>query len=631
MSAPTLPTVPDDLLPRFQEAVRGRYAVEAELGRGAMGVVFLARDLRLDRPVAVKVLALDGEDERARFLREARLAARLSHPHVVPIHAVEEAAGFVFFAMTYVDGGTLAARLVQSGPMPVEEAGRLMREIAWALAYAHAQGIVHRDIKPDNVLLEQGTRRALVTDFGIARPEEDDLGGTRLGTPGFASPEQATGDAADARSDIYALGALGFCLLAGRPPFSGDARSIVTQQLQGPAMRVREAAPGTPRDLAAVVDRCLQMDPGRRYQSAEELAAAIGRAMPAPRELSPALRTWVMGRPEVLRGVTWATMPAAIGTAATLMYAVLDTIFGEGSFLRILAQASPVLLRLWLFAGTLWGLLGASRVLELRRLLRTGVTLPQLRAALRFRDEQYEEENATAPLPQRVPRLLWLATVAHAVGAVAALVLMVVGSVLVSEGVKMAVWLQLAASAFFDIFKYTLLPTVALTVFFPGRRVNVRPLFWRQRLRLWLSEWGDRAARLAAWRLPKRAELPGATANLPTELALEDATLAIYAALPPAQQQELRDLKPTVERLARFAERERRAERAAPGSAKRLAEAIDALETLRLGLLKLRAGSMPLQHLTTDLQRAGELSRTVERLDGAQREVERLLQKDEPD
>ena len=161
----------DRLFLDFQSALAGRYSLERELGRGGMGVVYLAREVRLDRPVAIKLLppfqARDGA-LRERFLREARTAAKLSHPNIIPIFTVDEAGEFVFFAMAFVEGETLTQRVRERGPLPPAEAGRVLREVAWALAYAHSQGVVHRDVKPDNIILETATSRALVADFGIA-------------------------------------------------------------------------------------------------------------------------------------------------------------------------------------------------------------------------------------------------------------------------------------------------------------------------------------------------------------------------------------------------------------------------------------------------------------------------------
>jgi eukaryotic-like serine/threonine-protein kinase len=185
----------------LQDALAGEYSLERELGRGGMGIVYLAREVQLDRLVAIKILpsALASRpDVRERFLREARTAASLSHPHIVPIYRVGEAKGFVFFVMAYVNGETLGDRLRARGPLSAAVATRLLREVTWALSYAHGRGIVHRDIKPDNILIESETGRALVTDFGIARgPAETFISdpGQVMGTAHFMSPEQASGEA----------------------------------------------------------------------------------------------------------------------------------------------------------------------------------------------------------------------------------------------------------------------------------------------------------------------------------------------------------------------------------------------------------------------------------------------------
>src|SRR5256886_13924782 len=197
---------PDRLFLDFQAAVAGRYSLERELGRGGMGVVYLAREVRLDRPVAIKLLPPSKASDpklRERFLREARTAAKLSHPNIIPIHAVEEIGEFVFFAMAYVEGETLTDRVRNRGPMAPSEASRVLRDVAWALAYAHGQGVVHRDVKPDNILLENGGR-VLVADFGIARAGAGagalTTGGVG-GAPGIMSSQPGPGEPVRARSE----------------------------------------------------------------------------------------------------------------------------------------------------------------------------------------------------------------------------------------------------------------------------------------------------------------------------------------------------------------------------------------------------------------------------------------------
>ncbi len=268
-----------------------------------MGLVLLARDVALDRPVAIKVLpgAL-GVDPglRARFLREARISAGLSHPHVVPIHAVEEHADAVFFAMAYVDGETLADRVRRAGPLPPGEAARVLREVAWALAYAHGRGVVHRDVKPENVMVERGSGRALVSDFGIARSERAPSTltgeGEILGSVAFMSPEQAAGEPVDGRSDLYALGGLGFYLLTGRPPFQAPtAAALLVQRLTTAAPPVASVRPDVPPWLAGVIDRCLARAPEARFPSGEAVAEALvpRSGATSDADIAPPVRSFV--------------------------------------------------------------------------------------------------------------------------------------------------------------------------------------------------------------------------------------------------------------------------------------------------------------------------------------------------
>jgi len=265
----------------LQAAVAGRYALERELGRGGMGVVYLARDLALGRPVALKVPPPDlaaRPDRRERFLRETRTAAALTHPNIVPIHAVDERDGVAFYVMGYVDGETLTERVRRTGPLPAGEVARVLQEAGWALSYAHGRGIVHRDVKADNILIERGTGRVFLTDFGIAHVAHSTLttAGESLGTPQYMSPEQAAGEAVDARSDLYSLGIAGFFALTGRLPFEApNAQAVLAMQVTRPAPPVAAACPGIPTRLAAAVDRCLLKDPQARWASADAFVVAV--------------------------------------------------------------------------------------------------------------------------------------------------------------------------------------------------------------------------------------------------------------------------------------------------------------------------------------------------------------------
>ena len=268
----------------LQQALAGEYSLERELGRGGMGIVYLAREVQLDRLVAIKVLpgALAARaDVRERFLREARMAASLSHPHIVPIYRVGEAGGFVFFAMAYVNGETLGERLRARGPLPPAVATRLLREVAWALSYAHGRGIVHRDIKPDNILIEAETGRALVSDFGIARGADETAlsdPGRVMGTAHFMSPEQASSEPLDGRSDFYSLGVVAYLAVSGNLPFDApNSAALALQHLGAPVPPLAAAAPSAPRALVAVVDRCLRKSPDERFATGEELARGTRR------------------------------------------------------------------------------------------------------------------------------------------------------------------------------------------------------------------------------------------------------------------------------------------------------------------------------------------------------------------
>jgi hypothetical protein len=251
-----------------------------------MGVVYRARDERLQRRVAIKVLPPElafQQDIRQRFTREAQTAARLSHPHIVPIHTVGEGMGLVYFVMGYVDGESVAARIRRKGKLPVDEVRRIMGEAADALSAAHAVSIIHRDIKPDNILLEGPRGRVMVTDFGIAKALSASSGatltgaGVAIGTPAFMSPEQAAGEREiDGRSDLYSLGIVSYQMLTGELPFSAPTvAGILMKQITEVAPDVRTRRQDVPEDLALAVSRCLEKDPENRWPTADALRRAL--------------------------------------------------------------------------------------------------------------------------------------------------------------------------------------------------------------------------------------------------------------------------------------------------------------------------------------------------------------------
>jgi serine/threonine-protein kinase len=284
---------------RLADALGDAYTIEGEVGRGGMGVVYRARDERLQRRVAIKVLPPElafQQDIRERFTREAQTAARLSHPHIVPIHSVGEGQGLVYFVMGYVDGESVAARIRRRGPLPIEEVRRIMKETADALSAAHSLSVIHRDIKPDNILLEGTRGRVMVTDFGIAKALSPTSGatltgvGVAIGTPSFMSPEQAAGERdIDGRSDLYSLGVVAYQMLTGELPFSAPSvAGILMKQITEPAPDLRKKRPDAPEDLALAVARCLEKDPEGRWPTADALRRALeSRTINGYRPTSP--------------------------------------------------------------------------------------------------------------------------------------------------------------------------------------------------------------------------------------------------------------------------------------------------------------------------------------------------------
>jgi hypothetical protein len=366
---------PDPVRAALEAKLHGQYRLVRLLGRGGMGAVYLARDLTLDREVAIKVIKTDADalEVYDRFRREAKTAARLSHPNVVPLHAFGEVEGMPYFVMGYVRGESLAARLRRDGKLPEDEARRVLAEIADALDHAHRQGIVHRDIKPDNVLLEDESGRALLTDFGVAKAfsGRDTLtrAGSVVGTPHYMSPEQASGRGdVDGRSDVYSLGVMGYAMLAGRLPFEGgSAPDILKKHLTQEPPPLRSLAPAVSDPTVQAVERCLAKDPAARWPDARSLKRALGAVEESP-------------LPDALHAVEGKGLPAA----AVLMVFLLSFVWvwhfalgNEGDVLGVALFNVEGAGRALLLAAIVFGYL-----LLLLSLRRQGFSLRQSQAAI---------------------------------------------------------------------------------------------------------------------------------------------------------------------------------------------------------------------------------------------------------
>ncbi|HEX7019633.1 MAG TPA: serine/threonine-protein kinase [Gemmatimonadaceae bacterium] len=610
-----------------QAALAGEYSLQRELGRGGMGVVYLARDVQLDRDVAIKVLPTHlalTPSARERFLREARMAAGLSHPNIVPIHRVGEVGGFVFFVMSYVEGETLGERLRTRGPLPPAETTRVLREVAWALAYAHGRGIVHRDVKPDNIMLETATGRAVVTDFGIAQAADVMASdpGKIMGTAQFMSPEQAAGAPLDGRSDIYALGVVGYLAMSGRLPFesSNVPAMVLRQAIEDPVSVVR-AAPGLPPALGAAIDRCLARDPDSRFADGEALAAALAPTVETRPALPPTLRAWLAARnPLVVPYMGWSGLFGVLTVGNTYALATGNPGSSVGDVVVLASLAAAPLLPLV-----------GYHLNQARRQFRAGHTLADLRAAMEVARRERAETDALSLEREeaRTHRFLRLATVGA--GTWLAVTFSFLASGVIHENRTGIVWFlvpllgTMALGAVSNALDVQFIPTGIRAWFQTG----IRDRLWNSRLGSWL------ARRLGA---PERSRAVGGGVFRATESALGLAAAELYAALPKAYREELAELPAIVASLeARAAEA--RAEMdvvagmASSGSdsaalatrrmaaQQHLAESVAALEGIRLDLLRLHAGASDLAPLTTLLDAARDAGEDVRRLADAQREV----------
>lgn len=611
----------DPVFLEFQLAVAGRYSIDRELGRGGMGIVYLAREVQLDRHVAIKLLPPDravDDDVRQRFVREARLAAKLSHPNIIPIFAVDEADGFVFYVMAYVDGETLGERIRARGPMSAFDATRVLREVAWALGHAHGQGVVHRDVKPENIMLERGTGRALVTDFGIAAAIGVDDGPAVAGTPEFMSPEQALGGELDARSDVYGLGATGYFVVSGRTPFSGaSAVDVVAQQVAAPVPPLASTGITVPRRLAHLLETCLAKEPAQRPASALLLADQLGSAVEQRREVPAVLRAFVKRDGRVVGPGAFVAVYFSMG--AGVMLGV------ELGVIPAIAIISGTLISIPLGVMT-WGA---------RNVLRRGFSQPDLGVAFDHEIEQLREEFHAAGRVER-PRIHRVAGIV----AVSGLTMLIAGVVMPMRLFNVG-WIGPALSTVGGL---TALGGALVRTVLSGRRPQGTVEGWRK---LWMGRIGKLAFSLAK-RVGGRPVSGAATTHRATEMAIGMAAEELFAALPKESKRALGDVPTVVGALQRDATQLRSAlDRlqdslndvgdAAMGDsyadlralrdevAERHKQVITTLETTRLNLLRLHAGAIKVDGFTTHFDQAGEVSSDVRRLLEARGELERFL------
>jgi hypothetical protein len=654
------PTAPDSSAParddsalfeRLQRAVSGRYSLQRELGRGGMGIVFLARDVALDRPVAIKLLPpelANQLDYRARFLREAKTAAGLSHPNIVPIHLVEEHGDLVFFVMAVVDGESLGDRLRRTGPLKPADAAKLLQEVAWALGYAHSRGVIHRDIKPDNILIDKGSGRALVTDFGIARvttagtvsqPREV------LGTMRYMSPEQASADAViDGRADLYSLGVTAFVALTGRFPFESDNQmALIAMHVTQPAPPLLSVNRAVPARLAEAVDRCLAKDPAARFPTGEALADAVGDAQVARRDVAPSVREFLaMAKSSV---VIWY----ALAMLWFLLASLEPNVAPKG---RVIGQPLGPVFYVITVAAILAVIVPINAT---RRVLRAGLDERDVAEALAL-STSARDANVDYELT-RVERLgdfmasVWTRSAFLALAAYIGLE--VIAQEVYTDAFTSLKDIPVAVGATLGV------ASIAAAGLAP-KRVMMRvfnaltrgtPEYAAFFGKIWSGPIGRVWFRVAGLGMKRGKALPILEAA-PTEVVLGRAAGELFDQLPAGLRGRLGDVQDVIRGLEGAAAKlrsrrdgltqavaeagalgssERRAsyvaelEAARVGVESRLGTAVASLENLRLDLLRLRAGVGSAEDLTLSIEEARSVGAAVDRELDARREVESVV------
>ena len=602
--------IPED---EVRAALAPNYILEKELGRGGMGAVYLARDVRLERPVAIKFLPPEmarREDLRARFLQETRTAASFSHPNIVPVHAIEEKDGILCFVMGYVEGETLSARVKRGGPLPAQEVTRVLQECAWALSYAHGRGVIHRDVKPDNILIDRGSGRALITDFGIARSQDAAGGltmvGELIGTPQYMSPEQATGEQLDRRSDLYSLGVVAFYALTGRLPFeSSTAHGFLTAHITKPAPQMASIRADIPPALASAVDRLLQKDPAQRFQTGEELAEFLDPLRSARREIPPAIRLFQVKSTQVIRS------------------ALILLILAPGLSASAKGDADQLIFILMVFAGAV--ALVFQAVGGLRELAVQGFTHDDLRNGIAAIAAEEDEARARVRSAPDYKERLKKRRIKSVIGVLISVALIAVSLSLrikVPTGGYQSPTIGIAAAA---IGAMILMGTMVYTIasFGPAR-------FDRKLRRLWTGSIG----RMLFERVARDAVRPGAVASV---VSSELGPLTLMEELSKETRRELSavgriasalvaEQRKLVERESRLVASQADASRGSTGVAtdtlervvtelgeaktaavEKRAEITAALERIRLELIRLRSGLGSTNEVQAEADKASRL------------------------
>lgn len=640
----------------LQTALRGRYSIEQELGRGGMGVVYLAHDVQLERPVAIKLLAPDLAADatmRSRFLREARLAAMCFHPNIVPIHSVEESGALAWFVMAYVRGESLAERVRRTGPLAADDVRRLAQDIGWALAYAHERGVVHRDVKPENILIDATSERFLLVDFGIAlqndtladsvprsniqfsathairsdatdtpapppnlQPERNQapklLMNGAAGTPRYMAPEQARGDAVDGRADLYSLGASLFHAATGRPPFdAATASSLLYQHATVTPPNIRTFAPSLAPNLADAIDQCLAKLPDDRFPNAALFVGAV-KPMEADRALPPSLRTIHDNMRDAKNSLGWASAIAA---------ATIFLVIGEGhnTWSRDIILALGIAL-----SSTMAGiglLRGGEATIATRRALKSGIDAGDAIRALTGRTDS----NVTGASNRGRNAIIALAGAALGVAQGWLADLSVVDNL--PEFLNFAVEVSLLFG-----------PAYMIGRTVPGVARGTRVANWLHKHVA--APTARMLTRIAGAFLPARSRNRHILeVNAPTEIRLEHAVRSAMDRLPMEQRQLMQGANAAANGLAEEARRLReedaallarerltRQEPTGPersallqslnaqriAARNRLTSAVAALETLRLDLLRLDAATPSRGGLTTQLDAVRDLARRVD-------------------